>query len=237
MIGRASTRASGGIAGREGNASNLSIFALLCALTLYGCSNSSTPSTSATLLYPLSPGEYWAYSVSTFDSVGALVSSLPDTVRVLDVTSRFGPEWQTTVRPRYLDTEYYSFRSDGVWRRDNYAYYPTLIYKYPTNVGDTFNTTFDSTGTDVTGTYLREAYRTVSVNEHVTVPAGSFSCIHYDWIWDEIDTATSKLLKSDTITETFVSRGIGMVQSILHGNTYDINGLHPMTSVTTLVSH
>ncbi len=210
---------------------------MLSALAFFGCSNTSAPSTSATTFFPLNQGEYWAYSISTFDSVGALISIAPDTLRVVALPARFGPSWQTTVHSKYIDTEYYSLRSDGVWRRDNYAYYPTLIHKYPTNPGDTFSTTFDTTGLSYDGTYLQEFYRTIAVDEQVTVPAGTFSCIHYDWIWQQIDRATSTMLRSDTITEALVARATGMVRTVEHTNTYDINGIHPRTTITSLVSH
>jgi hypothetical protein len=115
------------------------------------------------------------------------------------------------------DSTFYFNRSNGTWSSNSYAVVGgehTVIaheYKYPTVVGDTFDTQA-SIGWPYPGQIEKEFRKTISTNESVAIPLGTFACIHYRRYLQYVDSATSNVLQQDTLADQFVTPGIGEIK-------------------------
>jgi len=158
------------------------VVSLLALGTVPSCKTHSTePKIDAGVIMPMAPGDTWNYGSAWFDSTGVVTYSF--TVEM----STYGPD---TVGS-FIGYGFYNFllwplsilfenEPDGVYSTNDPSAeligtgpsspQPIEIDKalsYPTYPGDTL-------------TYRGYLIRTQSINEMMTVPAGSFKCIHYD---------------------------------------------------------
>jgi hypothetical protein len=142
---------------------SISIFVLL-SLTTLACNRDDNPVTpgSPVQLMPLQVGNQWSFRITFFDTLGNVVTTRHDTMRVLRDTTLNNENWFVTT------SGIYSNRSGGLW---SWRMNPVLAFKYPGTTLDTVR----AYGTTVS---------IVSTNELATVPYGSLSCYHYKATWD-----------------------------------------------------
>ena len=172
---------------------------LVGTMSIGGCSNDTgfRPSLQQDQILPLATGNFWEFLRTGIDSSGTSIdsSSLMVTVGQPDT---FGTEKAYPVSNFRLEFEdpgplLRVNRTDGLY---NVAVRPSPdppsfihVLTFPTVIGDSLP-------------YSGYIIRTGSVNESVTVPAGSFTCIRYDI-----------LLNGITVGQTYVVPNIGIVKS------------------------
>jgi len=138
------------------------------------------PSDNDDVILPLALGNTWVYKcyqypVSNPDSIHEQFTwvSIVDSVYTIK-----GKKWYVhrTTDPDIPNAGYVSiFRNakEGLRFLDNpYNFAEILYYKYPTSVNE--STIWDNYKTDRIDTTV-----TKSINAEITVPAGKFTCIHY----------------------------------------------------------
>ena len=121
-------------------------------------------------IIPLQIGNTWIYEFSQYDTLGTLISAVYDTVALAIDTVLDNRVWFFWAQPEMYIANY----SDGAWIRSleiGFSLYPSLMYKYPAEVGDLW--TFDGFSTF--------HMQLTSINEVTEVPAGRFSCHVYDF--------------------------------------------------------
>jgi hypothetical protein len=151
---------------------------LLCSVLFVGC-DSSTPDggeTEPLVLLPLDVGNEWVMAFTRYDEDGTLTESYTDTLRVVGDTTVAGERW-AEIRCAQTPTGcipggFYSNREDGVWRwyGPGSDVAPYLLYKYPADVGDTYEqpSGFIDFNMTVRGT-----------DAPVDTPAGTLLAYHY----------------------------------------------------------
>jgi hypothetical protein len=123
-------------------------------------------------IVPLATGNFWNYDWTIADTVGRTLRRDTATLSV------FGPDTLGAAYEYYLSNEksiYLFFLPSGVFENKDGLYAPTpypppdstRAIVYPTVPGD--SCVYDH--------YIR---KTISINEVITVPAGTFSCVEYD---------------------------------------------------------
>ncbi|MBS1902508.1 MAG: hypothetical protein JSS75_02235 [Bacteroidetes bacterium] len=180
-------------------------------LAFFGCSNSSMPSTSTTTFFPLQPGEHWVYSITDFDSLGQVLRVRLDTITVLTASSALRPGWMPLVHSNQeflYDTNWMLMRTDGLWQWPRYDPSPSLLCKYPTTVGDTFGLV-ENFPIDTSGPFTAAFIKTVSTAKQITTPAGTFTCIEYACLKEQLDRNSSAVTHTDTISTRLLSPGVG----------------------------
>jgi hypothetical protein len=153
----------------------------ILTILISNCSDGTIdPSNNDDVILPLALGNTWVYQcyqypVSNPDSIHrqiTLVSSI-DSVYTIN-----GNKWYVlmTIDPDIPNVKYFSILRnvrEGLRFLDNpYNFAEILYYKYPTAVNE--RTIWDNYKTDRIDTTV-----TKSINTEVTVPAGKFTCIHY----------------------------------------------------------
>ncbi len=132
-------------------------------LSLISCKEESSTEPDATKsLIPLAKDNIWTYDYAT---------NLGDYTRVLEVESEVSDNiykinYATRNKRNTEDSHYYTVVGEN--KSDGYYVDGDLHYKYPVETGDVFQR--DGT--------------TVTVNEtniSITVPAGTFNCIEYEY--------------------------------------------------------
>ncbi len=190
-------------------------------LFIVGCSSSNGPASNMYIM-PLAVGNRWIGNVTVTDSTGAVLSTQLDTLPVYGTKVAGGETWyfQTTF-PKVLkakagtvgltfDTVAYAFtnRSDGLYRNDTFLVDPPRrIAKYPASVGDTVSFSPESIP-------IMDFILVHGIAEPVTVPAGTFSCYHYqDWY----PTTHASVLASDS----YYAPGVGLVEFVDSVHNFD----------------
>jgi hypothetical protein len=154
-------------------------FILLCAVSLLpSCKSGTSPSASNTSIqdiFPLKVGNSWVYAVTEYSSDGTVKGTFPDTIRIVgSTTSQGAPAFEYTQQGADTLLFYYSGSSDLYSVQRGNA---SIALHYPMNIGDTYvlsDSIYPSGFEDKYVLILQ------SNNESVTVPAGSFSSVHYD---------------------------------------------------------
>lgn len=189
------------------------------ASTISSCSESTSPSTPMEIV-PLREGTRWIYSVSQYDSAQTLRWTLLDTLQIGTPTIHNGKTWYPYVDISYRlstleDTLFYRNENDGLWaimylRLLNSK--PYQLYKYPAIISDTFatytNYSFDSS------TVYRQYEQVGGLQDIISVPAGTFSCIRYDTHLQSLDPTNMTVLQDNIFTQSYVAPGIGLIKSI-----------------------
>jgi len=161
-------------------------------ITCYSCSENSTESNPNNIsLIPFKLNNYWEYAHIIYDSGGNIIISDSALYKV-DKDTFF-------LNQRYFGYEdsrfYYTNKNDGLWMYEliGDSVKNGIYLKYPCNVGDSYVFIFGRP-LNVTVT---------SLNEKVTVEAGTFSCIQYRFRY----TPTSPY------SYTYVAPGVGIIKS------------------------
>jgi hypothetical protein len=155
----------------------------LSVLMICACSkkdsNPVTPG-APTTVFPLAVGNQWIMQGYIFDvASNALKMAGKDTLTVGRDTTIQGETWYSQG-----DGTYMSNRTGGLWQY-NADYGRQLYFKYPAQVNDTYSMI---SGDAVNG-FDTASVKVISINQSITVPAGTFSCISYQWIAKNIQGA------------------------------------------------
>jgi hypothetical protein len=148
----------------------LILLAFLFIILLSGCKNNPTGPTNAKEIWPLKIGNNWVLKSYHLDSLGNITDTLSVTYHVDSDTTINGQK--IYIINHYTFPLYCCNLSDGFYQYSvNQAGHDTLIIalKYPVNEGDIFLSGLDT-------------FHVKSTNENISVPAGNFSCIHYEII-------------------------------------------------------
>jgi hypothetical protein len=181
------------------NKIRLLALALLSVLWISACSktdsNPASPNNSGSLL-PLALGNQWIMQTYTYDfASGGMKASSIDTVKFIKDTLIQNEKWYTSG-----DGAYTTNRTTGVWQY-NAADGMRLYFKYPAQVNDSY---MIINGDGVKG-YDTMTVKVLSLDQSVTVQAGTFSCITYQW---------SVPANKGTITYQFApGKGLVLMQS------------------------
>lgn len=126
------------------------------------------------VIMPLDEGNQWTYIVKSYSPSSPTPSSIAGLVQTAVEKVTIDDEAWWMIRTIYseginFDTSfsYMINRSDGLWSRGSETGTPTMMAKYPAQVGDVFSP------------YSGIEMELVAIDEEVIVPAGSFYCYHY----------------------------------------------------------
>jgi hypothetical protein len=158
------------------------ITSLVCVLILpvlllfSGCSedeSNPTPPNTTSVIWPLVIGNTWIMQNYALNPItGQLVLGEPDTTVVSTDTTIQGVKWYI-LRASGADPGYATNKTDGYWVIDEQMV-PRLMLKYPVQVNDSYPVIQTSGGSNDTSLIT-----VTSVNQSVTVPAGTFTCVTY----------------------------------------------------------
>lgn len=138
------------------------ILATLLACLVPHCKKDSNNPTNNPIIgsiVPLKVGNSWTFRVSIYDTNGVILSTSMFTNSITRDTTIGNEKWFG------LESIWVINRTDGLWSRTSGGN-PYLVFKYPANVNDSYN----SNGDNVVVT---------STNYPVTVPRGQFTCYVY----------------------------------------------------------
>ncbi len=171
--------------------------ALFCLLLALSCSDNNTDSNdSKKEIWPLAVGNKWTYTIFSYHSSNIDSIEYKGTVEFYIPYSKIsdGVEWFAFAQLGATPKFYFANKSDGLWGtgelHDTADFNPqntALGYKYPTYVGE-YNPK-DSSG-----------IKTVSINDLLNTPAGSFNCIKY-------------IRAKKETSSTYFAPGIGLVKT------------------------
>ncbi len=134
-----------------------------------GCKNNSTEPANAKEIWPLKVGNNWVLKSHGYDSLGNVTDTINTTFTVISDTTIKGI--QLYVIKEVINSNsnniYYCNLSDGFYQYLTYKDSLSLILKYPVSIGETFLSGIDT-------------FQIKSTNEQISVPAGNFSCCHYE---------------------------------------------------------
>ncbi|MFA5832592.1 MAG: hypothetical protein WDA22_03840 [Bacteroidota bacterium] len=125
-------------------------------------------SPSVKQIWPLKPGNTWAFSTVEYDTTGTVIKSGFGSFVVTTDTIVSGETWYHITGTGSGGTMFYTNRSEGLWVMSNSTsgLFQGLFFKYPVNAGDNW-----SLGGDPM--FLQSA------DTVITVPAGTFHCYEY----------------------------------------------------------
>jgi len=159
--------------------------ALLSVLWIGACSkNDSNPVTpnSSGGVFPLAVGNKWLLQKYTYDNAsGGMKASSVDTMKIVQDTLIRNEKWFTTGNGSYMTN-----RTGGTWLYDANTSMQ-LYLKYPAQVDDSYRVIQG----DSVNSYDTMLVKMLSINQSVTVPAGTFSCMTY-----QITYASSKTIRT-----------------------------------------
>ncbi len=121
------------------------------------------------VILPLTIGNQWISDVTEYNSSGQVTAHYIDTGYIGGDTIIVDTTWYLFLDEdsASVDTSIWTNKDDGAWSWTDSASAPqALFFKYPANPGDSYPLY------DVTVTVE-------SINESVTVPAGTFTCYYY----------------------------------------------------------
>jgi hypothetical protein len=170
---------------------------LICTLPSCKESNPAGPE-GGQLIIPLRIGNTWSMRYTVYDSTGSTRGTIDDTFKVVTDTVVAGDTWYT-ISSTIFSTLYFANRSDGIWTLGT-STEPSLIFKYPANVGETWNAQVDPSTT------FQISLQSDTVS--VTVPKGTYTCYEY------------RLLEnSRPYLDLYASPGVGFVAMDIYANT------------------
>jgi len=137
---------------------------------LAGCGDDEkevTNSSQATYIWPLKVGNQWTIETTVLDSAGEIIEADTVVFELVGDTLIQDETWYILAVDGMIDPEMSPLtnRDDGLWHGGPSG---GLIFKYPAAVNDTF-----MVGTDTA--------TVESINDTITVPAGTFICYNYKW--------------------------------------------------------
>jgi len=187
---------------------------LLLAIVVGGCSE-TVSTDSHSVIMPLKEGNAWVYIYTTYDSAGNVKLILKQDSFYLGLPITKGSEhWYPAFYPLRInqsDTTFYVNKSDGLW--ETYFSLSHLKYKYPTSTNDTFDVTLVRNW-PAPGVIEKSFTETVSASESISIPLGTFTCIHYRVHEQHIDSATMVVTDDTNMGDDYVSPGIGLIKSV-----------------------
>lgn len=177
----------------------------LLFLLFIACSKDSpTSPTPNNVLMPLTIGNYWKYA--DIDSTRFTDKVQYYTIRVNRDTIINGIKFFITKRDTgSFDYEYLYLNKENGLYTFNGSINPSLAYKYPVQVGESFNIGFDSNFTNI---------KVIAIDKYVKTSAGNFKCIQYQ-IKDTLSMTNERgeiIGKYYYTQNTYYSLGIGLIQ-------------------------
>jgi hypothetical protein len=146
-----------------------SILIIFLSIIFTTCEDSVT--TNNEVLNPIVPleiGNVWTHRIEWYDTTGALTHTIYDSSTIVSDTIIQNERWFIWSNiARTITTN----RKSGYWYRFGDLSY--LVLKYPVRKGETYKY---GNGPDI---YLNVTV--LSVDSVISVPAGDFSCIVYEW--------------------------------------------------------
>ncbi len=136
---------------------------------LTSCKKDNPVDTSPSVkqIWPLKPGNTWAFSTIGYDTTGAVRDSGSGAFVVTTDTIVGGETWYHMTG---LGSTLLTNRSDGFWGMPKSV--PGLIFKYPASAGDSWN-------------YGDQYIFLQSADTSITVPAGTYHCYKYRFSMDD----------------------------------------------------
>ena len=166
------------------------------------CSESTEPDVLSKDLIPLKINNSWNYKQTVYDSSGVIVRVENQSSTIIKDTIILSQLWYSF--SDVPDGIWYTNKTDGYWAFVKANTGSTLndssllVYKYPTKVGDIYGDA-DS------------PIEVVSIDEEITVPAGSFKAIHII-----INYLSSQKYLRDSF-EIFIAPQIGVIKRLQIG--------------------
>lgn len=207
---------------------------LLCSFVLFfgSCKNATTPDT-ATIeqLFPMSVGNSWTYHSQSFNQDGSI--SKDTTLAWLTITGTQQYQGHLAYITAFgggsdQSLLFYSGSDLMQVSSSSPSSAPQSILHYPMNSGSTFtfrDTTYPDGRVDRSLLVLR------GKNENVTVPAGSFSCYHFETL-DVYGMPSS--LDTGYSEDLYFASNVGWIQ----GKSYSRNnGVRYLGSMQSLKSY
>lgn len=178
------------------------------AFLLAACSNNNDTSGNGSkmdVIMPLAIGNSWTYEVQPADSADG-VPMFTDSVIGFDTIN--GVQWALVQRSSLASSFFYRDASDGLHKVETYdtaGIFDNLLAKYPAQTGDSYTDSlwiFYHNGGDTNWKVMPGSATTtvLSINESVSVPAGTFHALKYEY------------LPSLSYPEQYYVPGIGMVE-------------------------
>jgi hypothetical protein len=159
-------------------------------LTISSCkkSNPVSSSSSSGQILPLETGNTWVYRYTDFDTSGAAYATGYDTLVVGRDTFVGNDTWYQ------IRLDLWTNKSDGAWQMamvpDSLA--PTLVFKYPADVGETWTPQVDPWDTCQVSVQAN--------NTSMTVPKGTYTCYQYRWV-----------INSHLMVDDYMCPGMGLI--------------------------
>ena len=154
------------------------------ALLAFQCEDqASSIENRSVQLIPMAVGNQWHYQSDLVDSIGNVIVSTNETIRIFGDTLVGSDLWFG-----FSSQGYRMNRHDGVWQL-----VPTPYLEFPMNIGDSV---LQRNGL----TYMR----LISKGERITVPAGSFVCFAY--------TETNPRENNALVNRYYVAPSLGLVR-------------------------
>lgn len=187
---------------------SLLIFTTLFLSVTTSCKKNNDTPPETVEIFPLKVGNHWVFMTTKADS--SKFSHVNDVSKDTLINSEqwFILTYDTLIRTICKNT------SLGWWflYESKSSLTPDLYWKYPASVDEEY-TTADSS-----------LVRVVSINESVTVPAGTFICYHYHLIH----------YKEAYECEEYLAPGFGLIKHIVYVSG---SGSSKIAEVTNLVSY
>ncbi|MAT38716.1 MAG: hypothetical protein CL946_03840 [Ectothiorhodospiraceae bacterium] len=143
---------------------------LILAALLIGCSedNTTQPTPEPEPIQPITAGNYWTFDIELYDDDSVLIARSFDSISIsgpefIEGVAWFGYGVQKKLRTDEMGLHIRRLNREGLW------------LKYPASVGETYLTR-DVEFTNTVDTLRAEL---VSVDEEISVPAGTFTCYRY----------------------------------------------------------
>jgi hypothetical protein len=166
-------------------------------------------SPSVKQIWPLKPGNTWAFSTIEYDTTGAVTQSGSGALVVTTDTIVGGETWYHIPGVGSGWPMFYTNRSDGFWGMSNSTsgLFKGLFFKYPVSAGDSWN-------------FGDQYIFLQSADTSITVPAGTYHCYKYRVSMDDY----------------YFCPGVGIIAEDSYSNTNSgrlyIEGRLSITSVT-----
>lgn len=184
------------------------LFSLNVVLCLGGCSEEPTTSqTQYTIqdVFPLTVGNNWRYAVHSYDKNGTTTDIDSSTISV-DSTIGTGSNiafWTQLGDDKphlmyYSGPELIAYENDGTLS--------DVRFKYPMSVNEVI--VLEDTVRS-SGTHYRKTMSLISDNTPITVPAGTFDCITYEYL---SMSGKGSALDTTSMMQYHMGFGVGIVQ-------------------------
>lgn len=178
---------------------------LLLSVTLFTLAscNKSNPvnSPGGEQILPLNMGNTWLMQYTVYDTTGATQGTTYDTTSVTMDTVLAGETWYHIATKISSGPLFYTNKSDGLWEMTlGSSIAPTLLYKYPANVGDNWSVQMDAS------TNYQVSLQ--STGASVSVPKGNYACYDY-----------RMLDNSQPVEEVYLNPGLGIVAIDIYAST------------------